>query len=139
MTAEGAAKYLAGYLLGRSRRKGTIRDNLADERLPASLIWITPAIGSISRGERMTAWRERLGLRAGTGLTMRRLRYARWYLAALKKRVHVFPKRLVGVELIAVAKVAALLERGPPESWESHAATLRLMRLLQLQADGELA
>ena len=129
MTGAEAARYLAGYLLGRSRRKGTIRDNLADPRMPRSLIWITPAIGSISRGERMTAWRERLGLREGTGLTMRRLRYARWYLAALKRRVFVYP-RLVGVERIAVARVAALLERGPPESWWSHAETLRLMRLL---------
>jgi hypothetical protein len=138
MTAAEAARYLAGYLLGRSRRKGTIRDNLADPRMKRyTLIWITPAIGSISRGERMTAWRERLGLREGTGLTMRRLRYARWYLACLKRKVHVYP-RLVGVERIAVAKVAALLLRGPPESWSVHAEALRLMRLLQLEADGQL-
>jgi hypothetical protein len=134
MTAAEAARYLAGYLLGRSNRKGTIRDNLGDPRMPRSLIWITPAIGSISRGERMTAWRDRLGLREGTGLTMRRLRYARWYLAALKQKVFVYP-RLIGVERIAVAKVAALLERGPPESWEAHAENLRMMRL---QRDVEL-
>lgn len=129
MQAAEAARYLAGYLLGRSKRKGTIRDNLGDPRMPSSLIWITPAIGSISRGERMVAWRERLGLRAGTGVTIRRLRYARWYLAALKHRVDVYP-RLRGVERLAVAKVAALLERGPPESWLSHARTLQLMREL---------
>jgi len=135
MGAAEAARYLAGYLLGRSNRKGTIRDNLADPRMERySLIWITPAIGSISRGERMTAWRDRLGLRDGTGLTMRRLRYARWYLAALKRKVFVYP-RLVGVERIAVAKVAALLERGPPASWETHAENLRMMRL---QRDVEL-
>jgi hypothetical protein len=133
MTAAEAARYLAGYLLGRSRRKGTIRDNLGDPRMPRSLIWITPAIGSISHGERMTAWRDRLGLREGTGLTMRRLRYARWYLAALKRKVYVFP-RLQGVEALAVAKVAVLLERGngPPEpdAWEAHHNTIRLMRQL---------
>lgn len=129
MDAAEAARYLAGYLLGRSRRKGTIRANLGDPRMPASLIWMTPAIGSISRGARMAAWRARLGLREGTGLTMRRLRYARWYLAALKRRVWSYP-RLRGVELIAVAKVAVLLERGPPASWTHHADTLHLMRQL---------
>ncbi len=130
MDAAEAARYLAGYLLGRSRKKGTIRDNLGDPRMPASLIWITPAIGSISNGERMAGWRERLGLREGTGLTMRRLRYARWYLAALKRRCFVYP-RLRGVERIAVAKVATLLEaRGPPVPWTRHAENLRLMRLI---------
>ena len=133
MQAREAARYLAGYLLGRSKRKGTIRDNLADPRMPRSLIGLTPAIGSLREGERMTAWRERLGLREGTGLTMRRLRYARWYLAALRRRVLVYP-RLEGEELFAVAKVAVLLERGngPPRPVESsrHARTLRLMREL---------
>lgn len=133
MTAREAARYLAGYLLGRSRKKGTIRDNLADPRMPRSLIWITPAIGSISRGERMVAWRERLGLSRGTGLSMRRLRYARWYLAALARRVAVWP-RLFGEEMIAVARCAAMLERehGPPieEREAEHVRTLRLMRRL---------
>lgn len=131
MTAEAAARYLAGYLLGRSAKKGTIRDNLADERMKRySLIWITPAIGSISDGERMAGWRERLGLREGTGLTMRRLRVARWYLATLKGRLPAWKgPRTVGLERLAVAKVAALLERGPPESWLSHAHELQRMRL----------
>lgn len=128
MEAREAARYLTGYLLGRSRKKGTIRANLGDPRMPSSLIWITPAIGSISTGERMVAWRGRLGLREGTGLTMRRLRYARWYLAALKGRVPVYP-RLRGVERLAVAKVAAQLERGPPAN--VHAERLQLMRFLQ--------
>ena len=130
MTGAEAARYLAGYLLGRSRRKGTIRDNLADPRMPRSLIWITPAIGSISNGERMVAWRDRLGLRAGTGVTMRRLRTARWYLAALKGRVLAYPSTR-GEELVAVARVAALLVRGPPESEHVHARNLRLMRQLR--------
>lgn len=129
MEAREAARYLAGYLLGRSRKKGTIRANLGDPRMPSSLIWEVPAIASISRGERMTAWRERLGLKAGTGLTMRRLRYARWYLAALKRRCYVYP-RLEGSEALAVARCAVLLERGPPGSWVEHAATLRVMRLM---------
>lgn len=135
MTAREAARYLAGYLLGRSKRKGTIRDNLGDPRMPRSLIWITPAIGSVSTGERMTAWRERLGLAEGTGLTMRRLRYARWYLAALKRRVDRYPA-LPTEELVCVAKVAALLERGPPSSVLQHVRTLRLMRELSLAAAG---
>lgn len=133
MEAREAARYLAGYLLGRSKRKGTIRDNLADPRMPRSLIWLTPAIASLSGGERMSSWRERLGLREGTGLTMRRLRVARWYIAALRHRVPVFP-RLEGDELFAVARVTVLLERGhgPPDRHEvlGHARTLRLMRQL---------
>jgi len=128
MEAREASRYLAGYLLGRSKRKGSIRDNLAHPRMPHSLIWITPAIGSLSEHERMVGWRERLGLRRGTGLTMRRLRYARWYLAALKGKLYVFP-RLIGVERLAVAGVAAMLERGPPASW--HANNLQLMRVLE--------
>lgn len=135
MAGEDAARYLAGYLLGRGRTpkpgaKPTIRENLDDPLMPRLLVWETPAIGSISRSERMTAWRERLGLRDGTGVTIRRLRYARWYLAALKRKTGHYPKVPRGVELIAVAKVAALLERGPPTAWESHANTLRLMRAL---------
>jgi hypothetical protein len=134
MEAREAARYLAGYLLGRSRKKGTIRANLGDPRMPSSLIWITPAIGSISRGERMVAWRERLGLKEGTGLTMRRLRYARWYLAAVQRKVLAYP-RLFGEEMLAVAKVAVLLERsnGPPpsERFDGHVRTLRLMRQLE--------
>lgn len=135
MTAAEAARYLAGYLLGRSKRKGTIRDNLGDPRMPRSLIWITPAIASTSTGERMTAWRERLGLSRGTGLTMRRLRVARWYLAALKGRVTAYPSTR-GEELVAVARVAALLERGPPDAEYVHARNLRLMRQLREEAVG---
>ena len=77
----------------------------------------------------MVAWRERLGLRGGTGVTIRRLRSARWYLAALKHRCDRYPK-LTGLERLAVAKVAALLERGPPDAWRSHARTLQVMREL---------
>jgi len=134
MEAREAARYLAGYLLGRSRKKGTIRDNLADPRMPRSLIWITPAIGSISKGERMVAWRERLGLREPTGLTMRRLRYARWYLAVRARKVFAWPN-LYGAELQAVARCATLLERqnGPPFELRlaSHVSALRLMREIQ--------
>lgn len=129
MSGREAARYLAGYLLGRSKKKGSIRDNLGRRRMPRSLIWETPAIASLSAGERMVAWRERLGLRKGTGVTIRRLRYARWYLAALKRRTKRYPI-LKGVELVAVAKVATLLERGPPENYEQHARTLLLMRAL---------
>lgn len=127
MDGREAARYLGGYLLGRSRKKGTIRDNLNDRLMPRLLVWETPAIGSISRSERMVEWQQRLALRGGTGVTIRRLRYARWYLAALKQKAH-YPKVRRGVEVIAVAKVAALLERGPPESWYSHAKTLLVMR-----------
>lgn len=136
MTAAEAARYLAGYLLGRSRRKGTIRDNLAHPRMPRSLIWITPAIGSVATGERITGMRERLGLHRGTGVTIRRLRYARWYLAALSHRVAAYP-RLFGDELLAVARVAVQLERSnaPPAKRElEHVRTLRLMRRLAVAA-----
>lgn len=135
MQAHEAARYLAGYLLGRSSRKGTIRDNLGDPRMPRSLIWITPVLGSLSDGDRMIQMRERLGVKRGTGVTMRRLRYARWYLAALGGRIFPYP-RLQGDEALAVARVAMLLERqhGPPEPDNlrllRHVKTLRVMRLL---------
>jgi hypothetical protein len=127
MRAHEAARYLAGYLLGRSKHKGTIRDNLADKRMPFSLIWITPVLASLSSSERMAAMRERLGVERGTGVTMRRLRYARWYLAALRGKCHVYPE-LYGEEMLAVAGVVVLLERGnaPPEQrFRAHVRTLR--------------
>jgi hypothetical protein len=39
-----AARYLANYLAGRTGKKGTIRDNIADPRLPRSLLWLTPKL-----------------------------------------------------------------------------------------------
>lgn len=140
MRAHDAARYLAGYLLGRSKRKGTIRDNLADPRMPFSLIWITPVLASLSSSERMAGMRERLGVERGTGVTMRRLRYARWYLAALNGRCHVYP-HLYGEEMLAVAGVATLLERqhGPPEKrLRAHVRTLRENRPPQVPPLGSV-
>jgi hypothetical protein len=91
ISAREAASYLAGYLLGRSGRKESIRENIADPRMPRSLIWLTSE------------------LTRRTLVTMRRLRYVRWYYAALKGRCQVFP-RLRGQHLVDVAHVASLLE-----------------------------
>lgn len=128
MAAAEAARYLAGYLLGRSKKKGSIRENLDDPLMPRSLIWEATAIASLSEHKRMVAWRKRLGLRRGTGVTIRMLRLARWFLAALKGRTKVYP-RLAGSTAIAAAKVAALLERAPPSDWVFYANSMTLMRL----------
>lgn len=63
-----AARYVASYLAGRSSRKSSIRENIADPTLPRSLLWLTP---------RLT--RETL-------VTMRTLRRARHLWAALDGR-----------------------------------------------------
>jgi len=41
-TGAMAARYLASYLTGRSAKKNSIRANIADPRLPRSLVWLTP-------------------------------------------------------------------------------------------------
>jgi hypothetical protein len=112
MVGEEAARYLAGYLLGRSRKKGTIRDNLGDPRMPKSLIYVSRSLTKI------------------TGVTMRRMRVVRWYFAALSGKLAVYP-RLYGEELLAVARAAMLVERNdlPPPLLEArHLSALRLMR-----------
>lgn len=118
-----AARYLVGYLLGRSTRKGSIRENIAHPRMPRSLIWLTP---------RLT--RETL-------CNMRRLRYARWYLAARAGRCEKAPA-LRGQLLVDVAKVVTLVTRcfarnGPPDDEDEerelflHMSALRSMRRLR--------
>ncbi|HVM69989.1 MAG TPA: hypothetical protein VM204_09185 [Gaiellaceae bacterium] len=138
ISAYDARRYLVSYLTGRSKKKGTIRDNIAHPRMPKSLWWLTPALSSFSTGERIEGMRERLGVRGGTGLTMRRLRYARWAFAARDGRCSVLP-RLRGQDLIEVAQVCVRLEprksRAPGESPEQAFRRwfdlLRLMRQLQ--------
>ena len=118
ISAREASRYLAGYLTGRSKRKEGIRSNIADPRMPRSLIWLTPVLTRV------------------TLVTMRRLRYARWYLAALARRVTVLPV-LYGQDAVDVARVAVRLEgerrRGPPDAGDElafrrHFANLRFMR-----------
>lgn len=98
MTGREASRYLAGYLLGRSGRKGTVRDNLGDPRMPRALVYVSR------------------DLTRRSGVTMRRLRVVRWYLAAKAGRVPVFPA-VYGAELVTVCRVAVRLERSqaPPE------------------------
>jgi hypothetical protein len=57
------ASYLVSYLTGRNRfanTKTTMRDNIADPRMPRSIWWVTPALTSTSESERIAAMRERL-------------------------------------------------------------------------------
>ncbi len=124
-----AARYLVGYLLGRSKRKGTIRENIAHPRMPRSLIWLTP------------------NLTRSTLCTMRRLRYARWYFAAFSGRASHWPC-LRGQVAVDIAHVVTLLERqrgrqgeddvpdaapvADPDRVRFHLRTLQAMRRLQL-------
>lgn len=75
ITGENAARYLANYLTGRnSSKKKSIRHNIADPRLPRSLVWTTPRLTRV------------------TGVTMRTLRRARHLLACLDGRYDVLPQ-----------------------------------------------
>lgn len=138
VSAQEARRYLVNYLTGRSKKKGSIRENISHPRMPRSLWWVTPALTSLSTYERIEGMRERLGVVGGTGVTMRRLRYVRWYFAALARRVPIFP-RLFGQDMLDVALVCARLEpkkaRAPGETDEQavrrHVSNLRMMRLLQ--------
>lgn len=84
-----AARYVANYLAGRSGKKSSIRDNIADPRLPRSLLWLTP---------RLT--RETL-------VTMRTLRRARHLWAAMDGRCEL--PRFTGWE--EGVRVAAVFRR----------------------------
>lgn len=124
-----AAKYLAGYLGGRVRRKGSIRENISHPRMPRSLLWITPR------------------LTRTTLCTMRRLRYAGWYFAVCRGYGNVVP-RLYGEIAVEVAKLVTLLERrrigGSDDEeadgldferrWRAHLRTLQHMRRLYLRS-----
>jgi hypothetical protein len=133
VSAAEARRYLVNYLTGRSKKKGSIRDNISHPRMPRSLWWVTPALTSLSTNERIEGMREKLGgVVGGTGVTMRRLRYVRWVFAAKDGRCSVFP-RLFGQDLLEVALVCAQLEpkrsRAPGETPEQ--AHRRFIRLLQ--------
>lgn len=138
ISAAEARRYLVSYLTGRQAKKSSIRENISHERMPRSLWWLTPALSSLSTNERIEGMRERLGVPHGTGVTMRRLRYVRWYFAALARRIPVYP-RLFGQEMLDVALVCARLEpkksRAPGESDEAcelrHRRNLMTMRRLQ--------
>jgi hypothetical protein len=104
-----AARYLAHYLTGRSRKKASIRDNIADPRLPRSLIWLAPRLTRI------------------TGCTMRRLRYVRWAFAGLAGRVDA-PPRLRGQELVDVALAMVWVHAGA----RARAPTERELRVAHL-------
>lgn len=69
IAAKEAARYLSAYLTGRSKRKNSIRENIADPIMPRSLIWLTPKL--TSKEEAITA--------SGrpTFITMRTIRRAR--------------------------------------------------------------
>jgi rubredoxin len=74
ITGENAARYLANYLTGRnSAKKNSIRVNIADPRLPRSLVWLTPRLTRV------------------TAVTMRTLRRARHLLACMDGRYDQLP------------------------------------------------
>jgi len=89
-----AANDLVWYLTGRTQKKSTIRDNIRHPRMPLSIIWVSRTLTDV------------------TGCTMRRLRYVRWYMAALKGRagLSIYPA-LKGQLLVDVARLVALIER----------------------------
>lgn len=105
ISGEQAARYLASYLAGRRRKKNSIRENIGDPRLPKSLLWETPVLSSVSASPRMSAWRERYGIRIGTGITMRTLRRARHFYACLEGFCEEFPRWSGYEEAVTVAAV----------------------------------
>jgi hypothetical protein len=114
-TGQDVARYLSSYLTGRdSKKKNTIRENLADPVMPRSLFWITPALSSLSESERIAALRERVGVPAGTGVTMRWLRKARHMWAALEGRVEAPTWARTEDAVIAAVVYLRIYRRRPP-------------------------
>lgn len=111
-----AARYLAGYLTGRTKKKSSIRENVSHPRMPLSLLYVHP------------------DLTRATGCTMRRFRYVRWFVAWRLKRVPVAPA-LRGPLLIDIAHVTAQIRRrqGRTGDDEDYAANVR-RNLLDLLA-----
>jgi hypothetical protein len=111
IAADDVAKYLAGYLLGRRPKKASIRENIADARMPRSLLWMTPRLTALTK------------------VTVRRLRQARWVIAAANGVAGVLPA-LWGADVADVARVCVALERvrvcraarGPTDEAELEAA-----------------
>lgn len=99
---EDVARYLSSYLTGRSKHKPAMRETLVDPAMTAlagqtkrqllPLVWMTPALSSLSRKDRARAARERIGLKVGTGVTMRSLRRARHIWASAVKGFCELPK-----------------------------------------------
>ncbi len=113
--AKEAARYLVGYLLGRSSHKSTIRENIADPRMPRQLVWLTPK------------------LTRRTFVTMRRLRYVRWYLAALAGKASILPRgRVFRIERVRLARAVTRIapHRGPPDDELRFRFHLRNLELL---------
>jgi hypothetical protein len=116
------ARYVVTYLTGRNpSRKSSIRENLSDPRMPRSLLWVAPV------------------LTQATLVTMRRLRYARWVLAAIRNPSGCYP-RLYGQLAVDVARVCARIDRrrGPPRDEDDpppdhlpYFRAIRVMRGLQ--------
>lgn len=105
IAGQDAARYLASYLTGRRRKKNSIRENIADPRLPKSLLWETPALSSVSEKPRMVAMRERRGVRLGTGVTMRTLRRVAHLHACFKGVCDYYPRWAGAVEAVVTAAV----------------------------------
>lgn len=100
-----AARYLANYLAGRTGKKSSIRQNIADPRLPASLVWLTPILSSVSVSERMVRLRESRGVHLGTGVTMRTMRRARHLWACFNGVCDQLPRWKNLEEAVTVAIV----------------------------------
>ena len=105
ISGEQAARYLANYLAGRTGKKNTIRENIADPRLPKTLLWETPVLSSVSTKPRMVRWRERYGLGLGTGITMRTLRRMRHLWACFKGICDYYPRWSGAEEAVVTAAV----------------------------------
>lgn len=121
--ARDASRYLTNYLLGRSSSKSTIRENIADPRMPRSLVWITPRLTS------------------ATKVTMRNLRRARWVLASLAGNCLVHPSIRpedsydVAAACVALDRVRVLRSaRGPDEPRELTEGRARLAYVRAMQA-----
>lgn len=105
ISGEEAARYLASYLAGRTRKKNSIRENIADPRLPKSLLWETPVLSSVSESPRMVAWRERYGIKLGTGVTMRTLRRMRHLWACIEGYCDELPRWSGMTEAVLIVAV----------------------------------
>lgn len=98
IAAADAARYLSSYLTGRnSSRKASIRENIADPKMPRGLIWLTPKLTRVTK------------------VTMRTLRRARHLAAALDGRCEppIFGTYVEAITTVVVLRKVRPKRAGP--------------------------
>lgn len=145
MSGETAARYLSNYLTGRnSKKKNTIRENIADPTMPTSLIWLSPVLTSVwdetlsvDELEDEIAAAELVAEQTGDSngdyaeLQLRRQRSlrARLWIQRLRERIGIVNGTGITMRMLRRARhfAASLEKRCPPPRWHDTSDAVRTL------------